>query len=426
VPTTAIDQKIDHSGPEAVAAQDRVAGKSVCMLAYTEYECDNRVRRYAETLARRGDRVDVIALSGTRSYQRKEVRSGVTVYRIQYRDHNEKSKWEYAFRNLLFFLNSSLWLARLQAQQRYDVVHIHNMPDFLVFAAWYPKLCGARLILDIHDLAPELFVSKFGAKPSSIYVSILKTIERLSARFVDHLIVSNHIWRETMVERSVARVKCSVFLNHVDSAIFYPRRRSREDGKYVILFHGGFQWHQGLDIAIEAMALVRLKMPEAELHLYGGGVKTLAAELEQLVRRLGLSGCVRFCGNVPLDRIPDVIANADLGVVPKRADSFGNEAYSTKIMEFMSQGVPVVVSRTKVDRFYFDEGMVHFFPSGDSPSLAEAILDVAGNRSLRDGLATRGLQYVERYGWDGKKKEYLDLVDSLSIGVGRSRWYPES
>ena len=66
------------------------------------------------------------------------------------------------------------------------------------------------------------------------------------------------------------------------------------------------------------------------------------------------------------------LANADLGVVPKRADSFGNEAYSTKIMEFMSLGVPVVVSSTKIDRFYFDDSVVRFFESGNADALATA------------------------------------------------------
>ena len=55
-------------------------------------------------------------------------------------------------------------------------------------------------------------------------------------------------------------------------------------------------------------------------------------ELRGLAARLGLNGSVRFFASVPLDRIPDVMANADLGVVPKRADGFGNEACSTKIM----------------------------------------------------------------------------------------------
>jgi glycosyltransferase involved in cell wall biosynthesis len=155
-------------------------------------------------------------------------------------------------------------------------------------------------------------------------------------------------------------------------------------------------------------------VPNAEFHLYCGAGGDLETDLRRLVRRLDLDGSIKFCGGISLDQMAQVIANADLGVVPKRADSFGNEAYSTKIMEFMSQGVPVVVSRTKVDTFYFEEGVVHFFPSGDSQAMAEAMLDVINDRDLRQTLVANGYEYVERHSWDQKKKEYLDLIDSLS------------
>jgi glycosyltransferase involved in cell wall biosynthesis len=232
---------------------------------------------------------------------------------------------------------------------------------------------------------------------------------------VDHVIVSNDLWRETLISRSVPKEKCSVFLNHADPAIFYRRERKRtDDGKFIVLFHWSFQWHQGLDIAIEAFAHLKTKLPNAELHLYGGGGNNGEQELKKLSQKLNLNSSVKFFDAVSLDSIANVIANVDLGVVPTRADSFGNEAYSTKIMEFMSQGVPVVVARTKVDTYYFDEGTVHFFPSGDSKALAEAILDVAIDEELRSTLIQRGYDYVEQNGWAKKKQEYLNLVDSLT------------
>ena len=389
------------------------------MVVYAEYECDNRVRRYAEALVKRGDSVEIIAVSASASSPREEEICGVKVFRIQHRSKDERNKWSYAWRLTRFLISSSFVLARLQMRNHYDLIHIHNMPDFLVFAAWYPRLRGAKLILDIHDLTPELFVSKFGAQPTSTYVRILKTVEKMSARFVDHVIVSNHLWLDTLLARSVSKEKCSVFINNVDPAIFYPRQRNRADGKFVILFHGSFQWHQGLNIAIEAFAEVKNQMPQAELHFYGGGNKSIILELTGLSQRLGLNGSVKFHGLVPLDTIAQIIANADIGVVPKRADSFGNEAYSTKIMEFMSQGIPVVVSRTKVDTFYFNEETVHFFASGDPKALAAAILDVAKDEKLRNRLVARGFEYADRNGWDGKKKEYFELVDSLTAQIPR-------
>src|SRR5208283_2523971 len=121
----------------------------------------------------------------------------VTVYRVQHREHNELSKWTYAWRLMRFLVSSSRALKKLHKQNRYDVIHIHNMPDFLVFAAWCPKLTGAKLILDIHDVVPELFESKFETKFKATYFILLTTIERLSAKFVDHVIVSNHLWHKT-------------------------------------------------------------------------------------------------------------------------------------------------------------------------------------------------------------------------------------
>lgn len=388
----------------------------ICMVAYSEYESDNRVRRYAETLAKRGDRVDVISIwSPHHSGVSPVVINGVTVYRIQCREHIERSRWSYASRTVRFMVVCCCYLIRLQRRSGFDVIHIHNMPDFLVFAAWYSKLNGARLILDIHDAVPELFASKFRTALKPVYVFILAAIEKLSSQFVDHVIVANHLWFDTITRRSVSPDRCSVIVNHVDPDLFIRRQRTRSDDKVIILFPGSLQWHQGVDIAIEAFAEVREKVPCAEFHIYsGGGGKE--KELRLLVQSLGLENSVRFFPSVHIEEIVQVIANADLGVVPKRADAFGNEAYSTKIMEFMSQGVPVVAARTKIDTFYYEEGVVHFFEPGNHRAMANAIMDVIHDTKLRASLVLRGYDYVERNGWHCKKDEYLNLVDALASG----------
>ncbi|HEX3543178.1 MAG TPA: glycosyltransferase, partial [Candidatus Acidoferrum sp.] len=135
----------------------RNSRKKVCMLVHNTYETDNRVRRYAEALAKRGDQVEVIALTGGNAPLVSEEINGVTVFRVQNRVRNERGKWTYAWRLLRFLVVSSIFMTRRHHRIKYDVVHVHNLPDFLVFAAWYPKMTGARIILDIHDIVPELF-----------------------------------------------------------------------------------------------------------------------------------------------------------------------------------------------------------------------------------------------------------------------------
>lgn len=397
-----------------VPLSSRRPRRKICMLVYNDYGSDNRVRRYAETLVKRGDQVDVIAIAGGSHPLGTTVINGVTVHHIQLRTRDERSKWTYAYRLLRFLVVSSFYMARLQRWHQYDLIHVHNVPDFLVFAAWLPKLRGAKLILDIHDIVPEFFASKFSAQDNNLYVRLLKRVEKASMAFADHVIVSNHLWYEKLIARSVSRGKSSVILNHADPAQFYRRSRTRNDDKFIIMFPGSFQWHQGLDIAIEAFARVKKEVPTAELHFYGGG--RIKEDLVRLAGRLGLNDSVKFCGSIPLDEVAGVIANADLGIVPKRADSFGNEAYSTKIMEFMTQGVPVVVSRTKIDLFYFDDSVVKFFESGNAEAMADAMLQVIKDPASRDALIAKGLEYAARHSWDQKKMEYLDLVDSLCAG----------
>src|ERR1700757_599308 len=96
----------------------------VCMLGYTFYESDNRVRRYAEALAKRGDDVDAIML-GKEGQLTQQVIRGVTVYRIQRRTRNEKNPINYLFK-MMMFLVRSIWVVSINhLKSRYDIIHVH-------------------------------------------------------------------------------------------------------------------------------------------------------------------------------------------------------------------------------------------------------------------------------------------------------------
>jgi glycosyltransferase involved in cell wall biosynthesis len=386
--------------------------RRVCMVSYSYYDADNRVRRYAESLARRGDSVEIVSIRNESDPEGPQMMCGVTVHGLQKRVRDEKGPLSYLTRLVRFCVSASAFVARQHRKQPYDLIHVHNMPDFLTLTAWWPRLSGAKVILDIHDIVPELYASKFKVDENRPVIRALKKVEAFCAKGADHVIISNHLWFDKLTARSAPKEKCSVFVNHVDPAIFYRRERKRNDGKFIIVFPGGLQWHQGVDLAIRALGLLRDKIPNAEFHIYGGG--HCRPDLEALAKELNLSDRVLFHGGRPIDQIADIVANSDLGVVPKRADGFGNEAYSTKIMEFMSQGVPVVLSRTRIDAFYFTDAEVRFFESGNVEALADAILTVARNQTLRESMVKNAFDYVAKNSWAVKEVEYLNLVDSLT------------
>jgi glycosyltransferase involved in cell wall biosynthesis len=380
------------------------------MLAYTFYESDNRVRRYAETLARRGDKVDVIALRGNSS-SAVEILNNVRLYKIQMRARNETGRFSHLFRHLLFFWRSMFFLAIEDMKDHYDLVHVHSVPDFEVFAAWFPKIRGAKLILDIHDLVPEFYASKFRAKPDSRVKRLLLLVERMSARFADHVIAANHIWRDRLLARSVKDAKCTAILNYPDGSVFCRRGRTRTDGKFIMVYPGSLNHHQGVDLAIRALARIKDQAPQAELHIYGGGNE--AYNLRKLAGELGLAERVRFNDGVSITKVAPIMENADLGIVPKRTDGFGNEAFSTKVLEFMAMGVPVVVSDSAVDRYYFTDRVVTFFKGNDEAHLAECVLEMIRDTAKREAQVKRADHFVGTFDWDLRKSEYLGLVDTL-------------
>jgi glycosyltransferase involved in cell wall biosynthesis len=393
--------------------------RRVAMVTHSFYENDNRVTRYAEALAAQGDHVDVVSLRRNADAPKHEIIEGVNVHRIQDRfGKTEQSKLSFLLPILRFLWNSSRWLTDRHSRQSYDLLHIHNMPDFLVYAGWYPRMTGARIILDIHDIVPEFYSSKFAGGKVSLAARTLQLIERHAAHFADHVIISNHLWYEKYTARTDTTDKCSVYINNVDTKIFQAHPRTRTDDHLIVIFPGGLQWHQGLDIALRAFVRVSQTIPGIEFHIYGDG--NMKPSLIELTRELGLTEKVRFFDPVGVRQVAQVMSNADLGVVPKRADSFGNEAYSTKIMEFMSLGVPVVVSKTKIDRYYFNDSVVRFFDSGDPEALADGMIEVLSNTEQRQRMIAHASAYAELHSWNSRRQDYLQLVDEL-ITQGTAR-----
>jgi glycosyltransferase involved in cell wall biosynthesis len=386
----------------------------VCHVAYTFYETDNRVRRYAETLAERGDLVDVLALRRD-GQERRGQNNGVRVFRLQRRRVNEGGALSYLVKILLFAVRATALIVVRHIRNPYDVLHVHNVPDFLVFAAWLPKLTGARIILDIHDILPELYADKFRKPRQSWTFRILCWIERKSARFANHVIVASDLWREKLIRRTgLAPDQCTTLLNYPDRRLFkpLPESKRRRNGKFILLYPGTLNHHQGVDIAVEAFALVRERMPNAELHIYGEGPGL--PQIAAMVEAIGGNGTIRLRPPVPIEEIALVMADADLGVIPKRAEGFGNEAFSTKSLEFMACGVPIVMARTKVDSHHFDESLVSFFESGDPDSLARAILEDYERPEERLARAARATTFVSDLDWSAKQAAYIRILDAVT------------
>lgn len=397
----------------AAAARKRSRGfpMKVCMIAYSFYESDSRIIQYSRSLTERGDEVDVIALAhdGARPF---EVVDGVNVFRIQSRTINERGPLSYLVRILRFLFGAMFTLTQRHLHKRYDLVHVHSVPDFLIVSALPLRLMGVPVILDIHDILPEFYSSKFNKDQDSLIFRTLLLVEKISAALASHVIIANKIWFDRIVKRSISPERCTVICNYPDLGVFHPQPKPPANGSFVLMYPGSLNWHQGLDVALRAFAKASTTIKNAEFHIYGEG--PTRPSLESLVQELALLDKVRIQDYRPVREIAALMANADLAVVPKRASSaFGNEAASTKVQEFMAVGVPVVLSRTKIDSLYFNDSVVRFFDSENIEALSDAIVDLYAHPERREKLIAGAFEYIKNNNWDVRQHDYLDLCDSL-------------
>lgn len=395
----------------------------VCHIAYSFYESDNRVMRYAEALSRDGHHVDVIGLR-RQNQERSGECFGVGITRIQKRTVAERSPWSHLLKILVFLVRSGALLTARHLRKPYDLVHVHNLPDFLVFAALVPRLMRTPVILDIHDILPELYAGKFHAGRHSLVFFALLLVERASCRFASHVIVANDIWCAKLVHRAVPSGKCTTILNYPDLTLFkpVPSPPPPSDGRFTMLYPGSLNRHQGLHVAIGAVSRVHSKIPGAQFHIYGEG--PARPELREQAAALGLQQLVAFHDPLPLEQIARVMAAADLAIEPKMDQGFSGDAVSTKILEFMACGVPVVASRTPAHAYYFNDSVVRFFSPGDEAALAEAILDSYRGRLKNGAQVQRALDFAADHSWQKRVKDYTALVAALVSRSHRNRRPP--
>lgn len=395
------------------AEQDK-RPKRHCMVVHAYYPVgETRVQREALALVSQGYEVDVLCLRGEGEQPRDE-EDGVQIYRLPMKRHKGSSFPLQLLEYLAFFVLVFGKLVRLHASRRYGTVQVHNLPDFLVFAALFPKVTGARVILDLHDLMPEFFAAKTGSAMTDLPVRLVIWQEQLSCRFADHVITVTDVWRETLIRRGVPEHKVSVVMNVADSAVFRRREGqvSQNGDGFGLIYHGTFTHRYGVDLIVRAVEEVREEIPGIRLTLLGRG-ETLE-DLIQLTETLNLEEHVTIGGTLHVSQLPPLIAEADVGIVPNRSNIFTDGLLPTKLMEYVALGTPVIAARTPTIAAYFDESMVQFFEPGSVEDLAHSILSLYGDRERLSRLAMQADRFNRRYSWERVAADYVALVDRMN------------
>jgi len=394
----------------------------IAMIVHAYYLKDARVRRYAEALAKEGHQVDVLCLREDKEPVREE-HLGVSIHRVNV-SRLRGGMMSYVMEYLLSFASFFWKLNKLFfAGNRYQLIHVHNFPNFLVFASIIQKLFGSKILLDVHDPMPELFRSKFKIGQSHPVIRLLRLEERISIGFADAVIAANHAFREILAQRSCSADKISVILNAPDDKFYMNGADeviARNQECFNILYIGTLAERYGLETVLGA--LVKIKSEKAipclrftvipKISNEGSYVGKLLKEIENL----GLKQEFRLLEPVPHDKMPGIIREADLSVYTPLPDIHMDIALSLKIPEVIAVGRPLVVSRLSVLLRYFGEDALFMIEPGDVEGCAAKIVEIYEKPEDVRLRVQKSQEALTRFSWPAQKLKYLKMTEELTRG----------
>jgi len=387
--------------------------KSICIIAYTDYLTDARVMRQAESACHAGYSVDVITPI-SRGQEAKTVSNQVTIHRLRTPQYRGAKKTLYLLSYISFFIHCLLRISWLHIKNNYRIIQVCNMPDFLVFSAAFAKLTGAKIILDIHDPMPRIYMAKFpGSGKKGLYHLILWQ-EKLSAAFSDRVMtVHEPIKRDILLRDGIPAGKIAGVANFPDDGIFRVHDSYTIDLPIRMIYYGTVAVRFGFEGVLSAIRRVRQR-DKLFFKIIGKGDDEAA--LRERIGALGLSGVVEFDNtSYPLRQLPEIIRRHHLGLVPYSPSPATDYMLPVKLMELLAMGIPAITVPNTAIRYYLDDRLYFGYDPRNMDTLTRLIDRLLDDPSLLLGKREAVLGESAKYLWKNERLKYLDILAQLSI-----------
>jgi glycosyltransferase involved in cell wall biosynthesis len=259
-------------------------------------------------------------------------------------------------------------------------------------------------------------MTKYTDGENSRLTKLLKWQEKVSIKFAHTIITTNKSFLDRFIFRGCPPHKINIVMNSPQDSIFNKYNseslHEADENKFIVMYHGIIIKRYGLEELLNAVYLLRDKIPGLQLEVYGTG-EDLSTFLE-LVQKLNLDNIVKYFGQVSLEKIVETIPECDVGVIPNRLGPFTQINFPTRIFEYLHMKKAVIVPRTQGIKDYFDEESIYYFNAGDAKDLANVILSVYSNRDEAKEVVDKGYKIYQKYSWEGQSKNLVKIYQELS------------
>ena len=357
-----------------------------------------QILQFADALAGVGNQVTLLtpaAADGLRAEQLlgRPAAAGLTF--AAQTDH--RRRWYFPFSsNRPFHWQAISWLRKHPA----DVIYVRNLK---LAKALLDSGITTPIFFETHELFAESFrehhqpLSARGATK----LATLRALEGEVYRRVAGLLPITHGLREDIEKAYAPGINFLVVPDAVD-----PRLAAAALGgnvaaarRPVLLYLGSLHRWKGVEVLLSAMPMVA----GADL-LVAGGNPARIAELQAHPALAGDPGRVRFLGAIPPLQRFNLIATADICLLPLAKTSIGSRYTSPlKLFEYMAMGKAIIASDLPSIREVVADGdAARLVPAEDAPALAAAINQLISDVPLRQRLGARAAELARQYTWAGR------------------------
>jgi len=374
------------------------ASQRVLIVSEHPYPSHATLRRNVAQLLDLGVRVDLLCIAST-----KGDHPHLRIFSLPMQ-HKRTGAARYLEEYVVFFVWALTLALGLAIRHRYDAVLVDNPQDFLIFTTLPARLRGARVVLEMFELTPELTAARMRISRRHPIVQLTRWIERIAFTLADHVIVVSQKNQDLLTQRGLDARKVSILPNTIPVAIL-PAPPNHAGSSTFIVTHCSLIERYGVQVAIRAFALLHPRWPELRLRVLGEG--ELKPALVRLTGELGLDDRVVFRGFRPWDEAMAEISQAAVGVVAIVADGYGELLFPTKLLEYVQHDVPVACARLPTIADYFADDSLAFFEPGDPADLARQIEGLLKDGEAARGQARRAKVALSAISWDVLAPRYI-------------------
>ena len=345
------------------------------------------VLQLAEVMRERGHDVSVLAPSSPHVKLPDYVVSGGKAVPIPYNGSVARLRFGPATHRMV-----KKWIAA----GYFDVLHLHepNAPSLSVLAL---MVAEGPIVATFHTSTTKSFALSF-------FQGILRP---WNEKIVGRIAVSDlaRRWQIEALGSDAVQIPNGVDVDAFASAAplpGYPR-----PGR-TVLFLGRFdEPRKGMEVLLGALPALVQSFPDVEILVVGRG------DEDDLREEAGdLAGHVRFLGEVDDAEKAAALRSADVYCAPNT----GGESFGIVLVEAMAAGTPVVASDLDAFRRVLDDGEAgRLVPVEDSGGLADALIAVLGDDTLRARYVTAASAAVHQYDWSVVADEIMRVYETVAV-----------